>query len=449
MAKNTTKTSSQPVTNATPDIQAKVKADVEQTKAEMAELLDGTKAAFKAATDRDIKLSDKVLASVLANAGKAWEDMDDEAKVAFLEKAEETAAQVGVADIGISKLVSKLDPEATKVIDTCLEAKVTDKASAVMLYAQFRRVFTQSELNSMPMPGWDENDAKGSSYKPDKRKIRASTGEPVTVVWTNDFVSSMAEGKVFEKALDDAKKENDNPGTTRFQALNKDELKAVIASATQGRNNLRSLIKRTIKLGHQWEAIRKLNQIGIRWISGTKTKGVAMPLKCGQGLGEHEFVTLSPKPIWLFNQADPSKGRDFSVTQVLAFNPTNARNGENGGNMADLIATAGKGPDEEEKADGLKAGEAMADDEAQATASMFINFITKTENRAAVMKKIADFKKDTDGIEWMGIMMEIDRFVHPIAEKNRNTYMQVQQSKMLNEDAKAEDAVDNAERDAA
>lgn len=447
MAKNTTKANvrSQPVTKPAADVQAKLADGIDEAKAAMAALLDGTKAAFKAVNDRDIKLSDKVLSEVLLRA-KGWDDMDDDAKMAFLLKAEETASTVMVADPGISKLVAKMDKPFLSVVDTCLEAKVTDKASAVMVLAQFRRVFTLGELNGMVMPGWDEKDAEGTGYKPDKRKIKATTGEPVTVVWTNDLVSSMPEGKGFEKDLDDAKKEQANAGSTRFKALNKDDLKAVIASATQGRNNLRSLVKRAIKLHHQWEAIRKLNQVGIRWISGNKAKGVTMPTKCGQGeLGEHfEMVSLSPKPIWIYDTADSSKGRDFSVTQVLAFNPAAARLGENGGNMADLVATAGKSADDDQPEDGNKAGETMADDEAQATGSMLVNFFTKTENRAAVMKAIADYKKNASGVEWLGILMELDRFVHPIAEKNRNTYLNIQQAKMLNEDNKAEETEEEA-----
>jgi len=440
MAKNTTKTNvkSEPVTNAAPDIQAKLADTVKAT----TEMLEGVKEVFKVVNDRDIKLSDKVLSEVIGRA-KDWDTWDDDQKMAFLLKAEETAATVMIADPGITKLVAKIDGTFKQVVDTCLEAKVTDKASAVMVLAQFRRVFTHSEMASMPMPGWDEEDAKGTSYKPDKRKVKASTGEPITVTWTNDFVSAMPEGKGFEDDLAVAKKESDNPGSTRFKALDKDGLKAVIASATQGRNNLRSLVKRAIKLHHRWEAARKLNQIGIRWITGTKTKGVAMPEKFGQA-EPAVMVSLSPKPIWIYDASDPSKGRDFSVTQLLAMQPELAKLGEGGGTMADLIATAGKGADDQATDDGLKAGEAMADDEAQATGSMLVNFFTKTENRAHVLKSIADYKKDPAGQEWLGILMELDRIVHPIAEKNRNTYENIQKAKMLNADNEAEETADAA-----
>jgi len=444
MAKNTTKAQvqSEPITNAAPDVQAKLKADLEGN-----EVLQGIKEAFRSVNDRDIKLSDKALDMVIANA-KQWNDWDDDAKMAFLLKAETANEKIAISDPGISKLVAKIDPAFRAVVDSCLEAKVTDKASAVMVLAQFRRVYTLSEMNGMPMPGWDEKDVENTDYRADKRKIKTTTGDPLTDVWTNNFVSAMPEGKVFEDDLTVATKEKDNPGTTRFKALNKDELKAVIASATQGRNNLRSLVKRAIKLHHRWEAARKLNQIGIRWIPGTKTKGVAMPDKFGSA-EPVSYVTLSPKPIWIYDASDPSKGRDFSVTQLLAMQPELARLGENGGNMADLIATAGKGADDAEEADGNKAGEDMADDEAQATASMFVNFFAKTENRAAVMKKIADYKKNPDGVDWLGIVMEMDRLIHPIAEKNRNTYLNIQQAKMRNEDIKAEDEVDNPEREVA
>lgn len=403
-----------------------------------AEILAAVKEAFNAVNDRDINLSDTVLAGVIERA-KNWDDMDDDQKMAFLLQAEETANKVKVAitDPGITTLVGKMDDSFHKVVATHIDVIRKNKMSAVIFFAEFRRLYTLAEMNTMPMPGYDEKHAEGTGYRADKRSVKTPQGEPVTTVWTNDFVSAMPEGKAADTDLDNCKKWEGNIGP--LKGKNSDEIAAIKSAATQDRNGLRSVVKRAIKLHHQMIAIGKLNAIGIRWISGDKS-GVSMPTKYGlKEIGrDAEMVTRAPKPLWIYNVADPSKGKDFSVTQVLSFQPELARKGENGGNMADLIGTAGKGTDDADKGDGNKAGEDMADDEAQAIASMFVNFLTKTENRTAVLKKIADRKKDASGNDWLELVMELDRMVHPIAEKNRNNYLALQNAKIINQDDSAE-----------
>lgn len=395
------------------------------------------KDAFKAVRERDIMVPDDILATAISKH-VGWDDLDDEGKIAFIEKVEEAAKSVSVSDPGISVLVGKMDQTFHNAIGELLTVARKQKASAVSMLANFYRIYTTKEMDGMAMPGTEREHVEGTNYRADKVKTSTGTGEPITTVWTNDFVSAMPEGKTADTIISTIDKEKAAPGTTVYKSKDDEELKDILAAATADRNNLRSMVKRAIKLHHRLVAIRKLNSVGIRFIKGDKATGVIMPVKLGLGddIGQHfTVVTGGPKPLWMYSADEPSKGRIFSVTQILSMDPALALKGANGGNMADLVATAGKGADEPDPS-GEKPGDGteMDGSVAQATLSKFYNWANVRDNNALVRLKISQAAKDADGKDWLALVGLVYHWAKPIYEANKANY---DKATLVEEPAKA------------
>lgn len=403
---------------------------------ETEELLPLIKEAFKESRGRDVQLPDKVLVMVI-DLAKDWNDRDDDAKLELLELAETTAKDIMISDPGITTLIAKLDAEFIAEMDKCILAVVKGKTTAVDILAQMKRVYTKNEMDGMVMPGTEAEHVVGTNYRADKIKTKDKvSGDPITVVWTNDFADKFPQAANAVKDLADCEKEIKSPSSVaRFKGKDKDDLAAIKASATQVRNAVRSIVKRSIKLHHRWSAIEMLPGCNIRWIPGTKDKGISMPTSYGEGeIGKNaEVVTLSPKPIWIYSKADPSKGRDFSVTQVLSFQPDLAKLGENGGNLADLVATAGKGSDDGDDADKSGDGSKMEASVAQATLSQAYNFLNNGDNMRNVRMKMAAHKKDADGKDWLDLIGRMYLLLKPVYDGNKAAIDEV----LLNENFNA------------
>lgn len=388
--------------------------------------------AFQDAKDRDLRLSDELLVAVIKRAGKTWTEFtdneDSDGAIAFLEKAETTAAQVSITDPGISALVKKMDTAFHDAIKDDVEAVVKGKTTAVRTYASFKRIYTLEEMNRMPIPGTEAEQVTGNQ-RPDKVKTKDQTGKPITVTWSNDFVSAMPEGKEYEGILDNIAKEVKSPGSVpALKGKSKQSLAALKSDATTRRNALRSMVKKAISLHHQWEAVRGMPLVGFNWIPGTKEKHSAIiPEQFGEGTegDKPTIVTVAPRSIWMYPANEPANGRDFSVTQFLAFDVPAAIAA--GGTMAELVATAGRGSDD--TADGDGDGEDMAEDQAMATMSMVVNYLNKRENVANVLRIIAD-KKHSDHNDWIENIGDLYVALHPIVRKTRNQYEALKETKL-------------------
>lgn len=438
MAKNTTMASASSKTVAAV---AKTATTVDT------ETVEAVKEAFKAKHERDIQLGDETI-QLTINNDKAWNDKDDDGKLALLELAETTFKKVSVADPGISVLVKKMTTNAEFMaeVDVLLQAERVKKASPVRLLAFLYRIYTKAEMDGMPMPGYDEEHAKDTPYKADKRSIKAGTGEPITTVWINDLASTMPQGKVADQDLDDLSKEKAAPGSiARFKGMKKADFADLKSGATADRNSLRSLLRRSIKMHHQWNAVAKLNSVGIRWIKGSASKGIKMPTKLGIGndLGTNfTLVSSGPKPIWIYDGEDSSEGRDFSVTQLNAFQPSKIMKAEDETMMTALLATAGKGSDDDSGTDTEGTGEDDTAEQAITFGQRLAHFFGKVENKATITKAMAAYKKDATGADWMELIQELDKAIHPLAEKTRNTYVAIQNAKLANADNEAEAEVE-------
>lgn len=397
--------------------------------------------AFETNRKRTLNLSDELLTTIVQRAGKRWdafENADDpeEAACEFLEQAEQTAQQVMVSDPGISVLIQKMDMEFHKAVKDDIEAVVVSKNSAIHIYSHFRRIYSLDELNSMPIPGTELEHVTGNQ-RPDKTKTKDNTGKPITVVWSNDFVSAMPEGREYEGILDEVAKEVKAPGSVpRLKGKSKQQLASIKSDANQRRNALRSMVKRAVSLHHQWEAIRSMEKIGINWIAGTKEKYSAY-IPEGYGEGDNgdkpTIVTVAPRSIWLFPKDDPANGRDFSVTQLLAFDVPAAI--AKGGTMADLVETAGRGAVDASDDDNGD-GEDMPEDVAMATFSQLVNYLNKRENMANVLRIMTD-KKHPEHNDWLENMGDLYSLLFPIMRKTRSQYEALKETKLEGFETKA------------
>lgn len=399
--------------------------------------------AFEGNRNRTLRLSDELLASIIQRAGKTWDEFtdndDEEGACVFLEKAEETAAQVSVTDPGIQALVSKLDDEFYAALGAGVDAAAAVKVSAVRVYAQFRRLFDADTMNALPWPGTEEQHVAGTNHRPDKVKtIDKSTKKPITTVWTNDFVSTMPKGKEYEGTLDDCAKELKARGSIpRFKGKNREDILAIQSDASTRRNSMRNIVKRALSLHHQWVAVTtKLDdKVGIRWIKGrSKETGISMPTTLGlRDASEYQLVSGDAKCLTMYDKTEPTQGDSFSVTQFINFDVDEAL--AKGGTLEELIATAGRGVGETE-ADDAGDGEDMPEDVAMATFSQLVNYLNKRENMANVLRIMTD-KKHPEHNDWLENMGDLYSLIYPMMRKTRSQYEALKETKLEGFETKA------------
>jgi hypothetical protein len=370
--------------------------------------------------NRTLKLSDTVLDMVVSNC-KNWDDMEVEDKLKLLEQAESEASKVGIADPAISELATIFneDDMANEELQACLEAVKKSKTTAVDMYAQFHRLYTLEQLNSFPRPGWTEKDAEGTNYKPDivETKDKAS-GNPVTTVWMDDFIFSLARGKDLWTKLDEVKKELKTSGSVpRLAKRSKKELEAMKSELSSQFNALTNMVKKAIDVHHSFEAVQNLPLVQIEWITVPEDQGIAIPSQFGTGkVGKDAvFVSRAPKPLWIYPKGKPSDGKNLSVGQLIGFKIPEAI--ANGGTMADLLKTLERGSGDGNEGDGD--GADWSEEEAYEGLSKVANFFSKRDNIAMLNKILAD-KKHEDRNDWLENVGEIYFRIKSVYNKYRS-----------------------------
>lgn len=392
------------------------------------EAVTAIREAFTAAKGRELKLSDETINGIF-NSEK-WEELEEDGQMELLLKSEGIALSVMVTDPGISVLVSKLeaDDEFQSELTDCIDAVMKNKTTAIDVYAQFRRILTKEDMDGAPFPGTDKDTVFGN-HRPDKVVRVDQTGKEIVTVWTNDFVSALGRGKQYEGIIDEVKKEQKTPGSTQYKGKSKKELASLLSDATARRNAMRSMVKRALAFHHQFEAIAAMPQVEIEFIPGEGSSATLIPDRFGVNSHKGIKVTGAPKPIWIYPKGAASNGRDFSVTQVLAFDTAKALKGENGGSMADLVATAGTGA-------GTGEGEAAVTlDDFVKLAPDFWNVLNDRANMATLLKMVAPKKDDTAPDDLLESVCSVYLALKPIYDKNKTRYETIINRKDEQEDA--------------
>jgi hypothetical protein len=353
-----------------------------------------------------------------------FDEADEEDQTKFLLTVQSEVAKVSIADPAISNIVNRMDEQFHAEVRDSIDATVKAKATAVSLYAQFKRLYTKDEMNGWPYPGTDKETVP-ANHSPDKVKKFTKTGQEIVIVWTNDLVSAMPEGKEFETQIENVKTEKKAPGSVpALKGKSKKDMADIVAGATQRRNALRNMVKRSIALHHQLEAVIGMPKIGFTWqkgnFAGIAKSVITLPEEYGKGtMGSKPVqVTMGPKPIWLYPSDSPSEGIDFSVTQFLNFDVNAAI--QAGGSLADLVATSATGAQEaegEEEGDGHD----MSIDVAQVTFSQAVNFLNVKENVANLRRILAD-KKSPDRNDWIELIVDLHLLIEPEAKKCKHAY---------------------------
>lgn len=381
--------------------------------------LDAIRENFEEAKGRKLRVENKYIQLAIDNIPDQFaewmETEDSDAIFAFIEKVEEASKRVAISDPGISALAKKLneDDQFNEELMACVDAIMKNKTTAVDMYAQLHRVLSKDELDSMPMIGTELKDVEGTNFRPDKVKTKDKvSGVEITTVWSNDFVSALAHVKPWEAELADVTKELASSGSfKKYANTSKAELRALQSTLTGKRNGVRSMLKRAVNLHHNFEAVSGMPLVTIEWIPGTKKAGILIPSKFGVGsFSEKEgfYATNSPKCFWMYPKGAASKGKEYSVTQLINFDVEMALKGEGGGTYADLIATLSKGSDEPgtDNGDGSK----MDIEEAVGTAQRFSNFLDVKDNLANYRRVLADKKRD----DHMELLETLEAMYHAI-----------------------------------
>lgn len=338
--------------------------------------------AFEASVGHDLRLTDQSVSDIVSKTD-GFMDLDLDAQIAAFVKAEAVFKDIAISDPSITGIVSKFDKTFDAELAVCLDAVVKNKTSAVDIYGQFKRLFTRDQLNELPYPGADKDDVKGTNYKPDivERKNTIGGGN-IRTVFTNDLVQATERGKSYQKDIDDVTAElKTNGAVPRFKNFGKQRLRDLINSATQERNAMRSLFRRSLQLHHKLEALTGMPKVEWDWVKGTDDKCPTIP-KEYKGT-EMMKVTRSPKPLWLTpiidGKPDHANGREFSVSQVIAFDPTWALAQPDRGTLGDLIDSSKPEPETP-----ASLGEKMSDDEMDTTTVVLSAKLANTQARAAL-----------------------------------------------------------------
>lgn len=405
-------------------------------------LVNAVFAAFTASQNRDLTLSPELLLDVLNRAGESWDKMGDEEKITFLIKAEGTVQKVAASnvDVGISVLAKKLDSDehAVKELAVCVDAIIRNKLNTVVMYADFKRIYTKGELDGMPYPGTDKDTVWLGNHKPDIVKTQASTGEEITTTWSNDFVASLKMGKALEDDLDDIKKEQaQQNSSSKYKGWLTQDLQTAKSNIEGRRNALRSVVKRTIELHHQFEGVNGMPLVNIKWVTaraGNDANAIAMPLEFGKDKPVQK-VTASPKNLWITPKDEPENGRLYSVSQLNQFEIATAI--KNGGTMAALTATAKKAPKTTAQAAAGGDGSAMNLSESYVATARVANYFGERVNVAAITAILAD-AKHSDHKDWVQMVGSLWTSIYPLAKRVRAEYEKANETKMEGLDKTAE-----------
>lgn len=398
------------------------------TKAERA-LVAETRIGFKELRNRDIALSDELIAAAIDRAGEVYDELDEDGIVKFWENAEGAVKAVSTVDPGISNLAHRLDDDETAQLHLMenIEHVMAGKMNRVVVYADFKRIYTKAELDAMPYPGTDKDSPYLGNFKPDIVKTVTMQGDEITTVWSNDFVSAMRTGKALETTIANCKKEIDNAGSIpAFKGWGKADLKAELADATARRNALRSMVKGAVELHHMFIGVSEMEKVSVEWIpTRNPSKLIEMPKGFANPKAGTINVTRSPKNLWIMPEGESMNGREFSVTQLLAFDVNTAI--ANGGTMADLVATGkkGKGEGGEEGGEGTD----MTEMEAYTSVSRFINYTNKRENMSNILRILAD-KKHPEHNDWVLLIGDNWSATYPLAKRIRREYETLKETKM-------------------
>lgn len=387
--------------------------------------------AFADDRGHDLKLTDDAISAIVERIGEEeFKAMDGEEQFKLFDDAESAFKGIAIADPSINGIVSKFDKAFDAELEACIESVIKSKTSSVDIYGQFKRVLTREQLNEMPYPGSDADDVKGTNYKPDIVEKKAVSGGKIRVVFTDDLVAATPRGKAYQSDIDDASNELKVSGSVpRLKNMGKQKLRDMINSATQGRNAMRSMFRRSLQLHHKLEAIDGMPLVKWAWIKGNDDKCPLVP----ETFKGDKFlkVTRSPKPFWLTpvtdGKEDHANGKEFSVSQVIAFNPTKALAMKDGGTLGDLIDSAKGEPETPETL-----GEKMSVEEMD-TAIVVLNAkLSNTQERAALRTRAVQPDNDEVRASYCALFVNLKGF-YQANEKWYDEYLNGQEQQTAKE----------------
>jgi hypothetical protein len=328
--------------------------------------LDDYRAMFQASAGRPSKLSDSQLIAVIANTE---DDMEAEAWVEAMLEAEKATgepqpiAAESSAMIDLAKAFAS-NADAMAAVETVMVAKETTRRGPIVIMNFLRTVYGET-LHTFPVPGSTE--AVGNRPA-DKYSVKTKNAKGVTTSRTksklDDFADSLPFGKDTQDHLERIANQSGEyaPAKCGPKLLESSKTKY-----TQRQSGLRTLIKQSVGLDQQFEAVNLLAGCEAVFVMDTVI----------QDGKEVEVIANTTQPICVQHVTKRDKFQTMSVTSFLSLDVDAAK--EAGGTYEALIGTIGKG--------------------ATATADKPINPDYTTWSAAqfeAILAKVAHYLEDED-----------------------------------------------------
>ncbi len=241
--------------------------------------------------------------------------------------ASETSVAVGALAVSFARIGAKNEAFLHE-IDVTLAAKEVTQKGALSMLLRMQDAYKPEELDAMPVPDTED----GNNPAKRKRDVQdPKTGETKSI--TEDFYSGLFDnlpvGDNISKTLDaisnalsggkdgpvDKTLPSDQAGLIRLR-------KTLVGRRQAGRG----LLKRTMKLYHQYNAVDEMDSVQL---------DVATEEKDGK-----EIVSGTTYPITIFNKADMKQFRPFSISSFLALDVAEAVAA--GGSWQNLMDTMGR-----------------------------------------------------------------------------------------------------------
>lgn len=269
--------------------------------------------------------------------------------------------------------VDDLSEETNADIEATLDAKEVVKRAPLAVLADLERDHGD-DLDAFPTvdagkPDKDGNIPIPAGNNPDYYSIPGGTdskGNRITIKGSfyADYADNTVPGKAITRRIAgiDAAEAGKSDAPAVYKRMTKDERTSAKARETQRRSDLRAIIKRAMKVYQQMRRLDEMPAIGwrvqmqevrdtagnVQWVEAEE--GQKADDK-GRALDEHGAPIPvmapmnTPKPMVIYNKAQPERPTVLSISTFLALDVQKAK--ANGGKMADLLETTTRGSDEE------------------------------------------------------------------------------------------------------
>jgi hypothetical protein len=261
-------------------------------------------------------------------------------------------ASIASAAVNFAHDLSK-NTAAMQFMATYSENRLTVKNGALTFLSFLRVTYPDNTLLGWPRPGTNAKDNPGLNNldKATRMGVNARTGKrgPVPVSFYDELSDNTAVGKDACDHLEAISKCRKNP---KDNSISADMAKKYSTASVRTfdadeslyqtrKDDFRNLVKRAMLVWFMMADLQNFPKVSVEILTEKDNEG--------KDIG----VRRTGTPIWLESTTEKGVYRALSVTQFLSIDIDAAKSA--GGTFEDIIATLGKGADEDDEVEGLPA----------------------------------------------------------------------------------------------